>query len=217
ATAIFNSAVIASASGFGTSRFLAAATFWLRMSRSQSSRCSRLSHHQFRLRKSDTCSKSLRISCHDMLQFVLVYFRSLTVAACISRRLHVTGLRHERCNPHPPVLVEPKPTMLVKASERQASTQHRGECNDESSRSWSSRFGAFSERRISPDGKPQHSYRSALQLCRSGLVGTAPRDTAWVRATHLPTTTVCPDSCLSGAADEARLLHRKVSRGFTAV
>src|SRR5262249_40609249 len=102
--------------------------------------------------------------------------------------------------------------MLVKPPD--TSTQHEGECNDESSRSRSSRVGAFGGCRISPGGEPQLRWTlwlwlqnsgSALRLCRSSLVGTGPRVTAGVRATDLHTTTLRADSCLPISAGGARL------------
>jgi hypothetical protein len=120
-----------------------------------------------------------------------------------------------------------KPTMLVETYGRKASVQHEGECDDESSRSRSSRLDAFSRCCISPGGVPQlrprtlwlrlHGYGSALRLCRSSLVGTGPHGAAWVRATDLRTTTLRTDSCLPSAAGGARLLHNAVSRGSAAV
>src|SRR5262249_47734043 len=94
-----------------------------------------------------------------------------------------------------PASAEPFATILVDVRTRRASAQHRGECNDESSRSRSSRFGAFSGCGISPVGVSQsrwlHTYSSALRLCRSSL-GYTP--SVW--ATDLHTTTLHTESCL---------------------
>jgi hypothetical protein len=114
---------------------------------------------------------------------------------------------------HPKVSTNQNPRGWLQPSERHASAQHRGECNDEGSYSRSSRFGTFGGYRNCPGGGPQHSYTSALRLWRSTLVGT----TAWVRATHLHTTTLRTDSCLPSAARRAWLLHSAVSRCFSAV
>jgi hypothetical protein len=99
--------------------------------------------------------------------------------------------------------------MLVKPRDAFASVQHEGECNDQSSRSRSSRIGAFSGCRIGPDSVPRGT---ALQLCRSSLAGTA-----WVQPTGLRSTSLCTDPCLPSAADCARLLRSAVSRGFGAI
>src|SRR6516162_107728 len=109
--------------------------------------------------------------------------------------------------------------LLLRESSEGAKFRHGGIYGQACSRS--SGLGAFSGCGISPDSVPRlrrlHSYGSALRLCRSSLVGTGPRGTAWVWATDLRTTTLPTDSCLPSAAGGARLLHSAVSRSFAAV
>src|SRR6516164_5447822 len=117
------------------------------------------------------------------------------------------------------VIAQQSVHLLLRESSEGAKFRHGGIYGQACSRS--SGLGAFSGCGISPDSVPRlrrlHSYGSALRLCRSSLVGTGPRGTAWVRATDLRTTTLRTDSCLPSAAGGARLLHSAVSRSFAAV